>query len=543
MRDRFSLPQVTKANPTLGESSKIRVTAAIYNDDGENAVLMVTGLDQIEAGPAVNVPATMTAIKAEPAVPKVEEIRTPASQTRRPDASIKTPLSAAQPISSLNPYLHCWTIKAKVLSKGPKREFGKNKPNQGGQSNSVFSAELVDEEGTAIEATFWREAADRYHEMLEEGKVYTFSRGSVKVANKNYNRTRNDYCLNFDNSCSVEESADIIDASAMQTRLKFEKIDQLPVFVDKKAPVDVIGIVTNVGATGSIKRKSDQQEIVRRELTLADDSLKTVSLTLWGEKAEVDGEKINAMLQAGQHPVVAVSGCRVGSYNGVTLSTSMRSNVMIDPDNNEALELKTWYETAGATSTMSAVGEGLAAAKAATSAKKRYFDLAEIEAKAPDSEDAKPFYATVNAVVASINPDQKMYYLACPENNRKVVEQGPSEFYCEYDGKTYPTAVRRYVANARVMDSSGMINASLFDEQATAVFGKTADRLHELREEAADVYKTALNKATWQEWSFRVKAFANMWEGNLRKKYAVIDAKPINYVAETRRVLAALNEM
>ncbi len=534
--------QVTKANPSLGESSKIRVTDAIYNDDGENAVLMVTGLDVVTDTTA-DVPATMAATKAGPAIPKVEDIKTPASQTRRPESAIKTPLSAAQPISSLNPYLHCWTIKAKVLSKGPKREFGKQKPNPNGQSNSVFSAELVDEEGTSIEATFWREAADTYHETLEEGKVYTFSRGSVKVANKVYNRTRNDYCLNFDTSCSVQESADVIDASVMQTRLKFEKIDQLPVFVDKKAPIDVIGVVTSVGATGSIKRKSDQQEVVRREVTLADESLKTVSLTLWGEKAESDGEKLSAMLEAGQHPVLAVSSCRVGSYNGVTLSTSMRSNVMIDPDLSEALELKTWYETTGATSTMSAVGEGLAAAKAANSAQKRYFNLAEIEAKAPDSEDAKPFYATVNALVASINPDQKMYYLACAENNRKVEEQGPGEFFCEYDGKTYPTAVRRYVANARVMDSSGMINASLFDEQANIVFGKTADRLHELREEAADMYKTALNKATWQEWSFRVKAFASVWENNLRKKYAVIDAKPINFVAETRRVLAALNDM
>ena len=216
---------------------------------------------------------------------------------------------------------------------------------------------------------------------------------------------------------------------------------------------------------------------------------------------------------------------------------------MIDPDMSEALELKTWYETTGATSTMSAVGEGLAAANAANAAQRRYFNLAEIEAKAPNSEDAKPFYATVNALVASINPDQKMYYLACPENNRKVEEQGPGEFFCEYDGKTYPTAVRKYVANARVMDSSGIINASLFDDQATVVFGKTADRLHELREEASDMYKTALNKATWQEWSFRVKAFATVWDNNLRKKFAVVGAKPIDFVAETRRALAALNEM
>jgi hypothetical protein len=35
----------------------------------------------------------------------------------------------------------------------------------------VFTAEVVDEQGTSIEATFWREAADRADELLQEGKV------------------------------------------------------------------------------------------------------------------------------------------------------------------------------------------------------------------------------------------------------------------------------------------------------------------------------------------------------------------------------------
>lgn len=36
---------------------------------------------------------------------------------------------------------------------------------------SVFTAEIVDEQGTAIEATFWRDAADQAYDLLEEGKV------------------------------------------------------------------------------------------------------------------------------------------------------------------------------------------------------------------------------------------------------------------------------------------------------------------------------------------------------------------------------------
>lgn len=34
--------------------------------------------------------------------------------------------------------------------------------------------------------------------------------------------------------------------------------------------------------------------------------------------------------------------------------------------------------------------------------------------------DARPEYHTVTATVAMIDPDQSLYYQACPENNRKV---------------------------------------------------------------------------------------------------------------------------
>ena len=57
-------------------------------------------------------------------------------------------------------------------------------------------------QGTAIEATMWREVADKYHPLLEEGKVYFFSRGKVKPANKNYSAVRNDYTISFDSQCA-----------------------------------------------------------------------------------------------------------------------------------------------------------------------------------------------------------------------------------------------------------------------------------------------------------------------------------------------------
>ena len=43
---------------------------------------------------------------------------------------------------------------------------------------------------------------------------------------------------------------------------------------------------------------------------------------------------------------------------------------------------------------------------------------------------------------------------------------------CEYDGKTYPAMVRRYVMQARVCDLSGEATLSVFDDQVCTLMTK-----------------------------------------------------------------------
>lgn len=135
-------------------------------------------------------------------------------------------------------------------------------------------------------------------------------------------------------------------------------------------------------------------------------SLKTVVVTLWGATAEGPGRELEE--QGGAAPVVAISSCRVSSYNGVSgtavlppcctslahpdglgehcidsheqvllesainhlhsscsygaVSSLQRSAVLINPDLPEAAALRQWWESTGCSAATSHVGEGLATA-------------------------------------------------------------------------------------------------------------------------------------------------------------------------------------
>lgn len=568
--------QVVKAHGgALKVDDVVMVLEANVNTVGDAKVLIVADLKVLSA-PAAGAPVEGTGEAAQPmqveppavakqeAAPAEAVAKTPVAKAAMPAAAaahispyggatpaapMPTPPSAGPaaqgrgrrpvtPIAALNPYNNGWSIRAKVVSKGLKRSFS----GRGGAPSSVFTAELVDEQGTAIEATFWREAADRWFDDLEDGKVYVLSRGAVKPANKRYATVRNDYTLHFDNGADIEAAEGDIDTSRMQAKMEFVPIGHLAAYVDKKMTIDLLGVVSSASALGSIKRKTDGSEISRRDLTLVDQSLKTVTLTLWGATAEGAGAEIETLANVGgEAPIIAVSACRVGSYNGVSVSSLQRSHVVINPPAlPEAVALRAWWESEGSGAATVHAGAGLATALKGPGAARERLTLSALKESAPSHAEEKPVYATVAATVASVNPEQTMWYMACPENNRKVTEQGPGQYYCEYDGKTYPTMTRRYIMQVKVADVSGESYVQVFNDQAEQLLGSTADELAAMREGGGGAYEAALRRATWTQWVLRLKAQAQEYNGEQRQRLSVAELRPADFVSESRYLLSEI---
>merc|ERR1712195_309741 len=80
------------------------------------------------------------------------------------------------PINSINQFTTDWRFKARLLKKSI-REY-KNDRGQG----HICNLDLIDKDGTMIQATFFNDMAQKWHATLEGNKVYIWANGQVKMA-------------------------------------------------------------------------------------------------------------------------------------------------------------------------------------------------------------------------------------------------------------------------------------------------------------------------------------------------------------------------
>lgn len=62
--------------------------------------------------------------------------------------------------------------------------------------------------GTQIEGTFLNEAAENFERKIKENKVYLFSNGCVKMANKRFTTIKNGFCIVFEKNAQILEVED-----------------------------------------------------------------------------------------------------------------------------------------------------------------------------------------------------------------------------------------------------------------------------------------------------------------------------------------------
>lgn len=119
--------------------------------------------------------------------------------------------------------------------------------------------------------------------MIKENKVYLFSNGSVRIANKKFTSIKNDYCLNFDQNADIAEAEE--DNSIKKQGFSFVGLKGIQDLVQQQA-VDVIGILVDIGQVGNVPLKTGQTK-QRRNVQIGDESGLKIQIALWGSLANM----------------------------------------------------------------------------------------------------------------------------------------------------------------------------------------------------------------------------------------------------------------
>ena len=131
-----------------------------------------------------------------------------------------------------------------------------------------------------IRGTFFKEDAQKWINVVEVDRVYTFSGGRLEVANPQWNKCKCQHEITFDRSTDIvlcEEDAsiqqNIFEFSRSRSSSRWSLIPSWTSLVSSRPfPVSTI-------------TKKSGQELAKCELTVMDDSESQINVTLWGDKA------------------------------------------------------------------------------------------------------------------------------------------------------------------------------------------------------------------------------------------------------------------
>ena len=128
-------------------------------------------------------------------------------------------------------------------------------------------------------------------------------------------------------------------------------------------------------------------------------------LTLWGKQAED--------FDVSSQPVVVLKGAKLSDFGGRSLSTTIGTVLMFDPDMSETKIIRCWFDNVGRTMASTSISNQ-------GSLNSAYKTFAEAKLENLGGGD-KPDYYTVKALVALINKERVLYQ-ACPSQdcNKKV---------------------------------------------------------------------------------------------------------------------------
>ncbi|KAL5203099.1 hypothetical protein ABZP36_014051 [Zizania latifolia] len=444
------------------------------------------------------------------------------------------------PITALNPYQITWTIKARVTAKTDIRHW-----NNAKGSGAVFSFDLLDAHGGEIRASCFKEAVDKFYSLIEVGKVYLISRGTLRPAQKKYSPLNNDYEINLEAVMSSVEVCPNDDNSIPGLQYNFRKINELE-NMNKEAIVDLLGVVISVSPSFTVMRKNST-EIQIRTLQLKDSSGRSIDIALWGKFCDVEGQQLQLQCDSGLNPIVALKGARVSDYGGRSACTTFSTQLIINPDFPEVERLRQWYITEGKTAPCISLSREMPSMGRADVRK----TIAQIKDDNLGRSD-KPDWITIKAAISHVMTDN-FCYPACPlifngkQCSKRAVKNGDGAWYCDRCDQSFKRYEYRYLVTFQIQDHTGTTYAIAFQEAGEQIFGRKAQELFSIRHDEQDdaqlKFAEIIEGVRWHLYLLKLRVKEETFNDESRVSCNIVKAEKLDPSKESNDLLRAIDSL
>ncbi|XP_068659391.1 replication protein A 70 kDa DNA-binding subunit A [Aristolochia californica] len=451
----------------------------------------------------------------------------PSYKNRGPIAKNEAPARII-PIEALNPYQGRWAIKARVTAKAELRRYNNAKGD-----GKVFSFDLLDSDGGEIRVTCFNSVVDRFYSIVEVGKVYVISKGSLKPAKKNFNHLNNEWEILLDASSTMELFPDE-DNTIPRQQFSFKPINEIE-NVENNSIVDIIGIVVSVNPSMPILRKNGM-ETQRRILNLKDASSRIVELCLWGEFCNKEGRELQEMLDSGFFPVLAVKAGKVNDFSGKSVGTISSTQLFVNPDFPEAHNLRAWFDGGGKDIASQSISKDIIPQGSWNEMRKT---VSQIKMDGLGRSE-RPDWVTIKATIAFIKTDN-FCYTACPlmvgdrKCSRKVSRLGKLRWRCERCDREFEECDYRYLLQAQVQDHTGLTWVTAFQEAGEELLGCSAKELYGLKHEDKDdaMFGEIIRNSLFKQYLLQLKIKEEIYGDEQKVKITVVKTEKVDFSAES----------
>lgn len=436
------------------------------------------------------------------------------------------------PIAALNPYQGRWAIKARVTAKGDLRRYNNAKGD-----GKVFSFDLLDSDGGEIRATCFNAVVDRFYDVIQVGKVYMISKGSLKPSRKDFNHLNNEWEIFLETTSTIDLCPDE-DAAIPRQQFSFRPISEIEK-AENNSILDIIGVVITVNPSVPILRKNGM-ETQRRIINLKDMSGRSIELTLWGDFCNREGQALQELFDYGDFPVVAVKAAKVNDFSGKSVGTISATQLFINPDIPEANTLTEWFSHVGKDTAAQSISRDIMPVGGKNEIRKT---ISQIKDEGLGRSE-RPDWVAVKATITFIKTDT-FCYTACPlmigdrQCNKKVTKSGNTRWLCDRCNQEFEKCDYRYLLQAQIQDHSGLTWLTAFQESGEEIMGCSAKELHRLKyeEQEDDRFADLIRSRLFAQYLFRLKIKEETYGEEQRVKITIVKADRIDYPVESRYLL------